>query len=544
MDVFSQITKQVADIFRKMSLVQRTNLIMLTLVTAGLIVFASYWAGKPEYALLYSNLGQQDAASIVQKLDELKIEHKVEGNAVYVPSKAVYDARLQLASNGLPQGSGVGYEIFGKSNFAMTDYMQQLNYKRALEGELSRTISSLNGIRGCRVHLAIPKKGLFDEEQTKPTASVVLDMASSAGLSKAQVGGIVHLVSSSVEGLSPTSVSVIDSRGNLLYGSGDDGAGTGLSSSQFEAKKNVENYLEKKAESMLSTILGQGKVVVRVNAELNFEQVEKTQETYDPEGQVARQETRSEEKEKENSPAAGETKAEGAAAASSTGKNSEKSQEKVTTSYEISKTIARIVSPVGSIKRLNVAVVVEGTYKESAQDAKGTGKKAQTKKEYVARSADEKAMYKKLVMNAVGFNQARGDEIEVSDASFDTSLFETENVAMEGQQNKEFILSLSKQGGILLLFLLAFVFLHSLVKKFSLPSQPVARTASQATPAGGAYAAPAQAMQQRQDVSAGAHPREAHPLPAAQVRSEEDIKNIAAQEPEAVAAVVKEWLSE
>ncbi|MCM8813583.1 MAG: flagellar M-ring protein FliF [Candidatus Omnitrophica bacterium] len=305
MEAILQILRQVSTIFKKMSPIQRTNFALLLSILVIAVVSLTLWASREDYTLLYGNISQRDAAAIKQKLDERKIPHRVQGNAIYVPGKDVYEMRLLLAGEGLPQGDGVGYEIFDKSNFAMTDYMQNLNYKRALEGELSRTISSLRGISGCRVHLAIPKQNIFGQEKDSYTASIVLNVANGAALGKEQIGGIVHLVASSVEGLEPERVTVIDNRGHLLSSVNEDSQ-SGLSAKQLDARKNVEDYLEKKAESMLLAILGPGKAIVRVNAEMNFDKVEKTAEIFDPDSAVPRTEVRTEESVKDSAAAAGE----------------------------------------------------------------------------------------------------------------------------------------------------------------------------------------------------------------------------------------------
>lgn len=547
MDIFTQITRQIADIFKRMSPIQRTNFILLTGIMVILTIAIAVWSGRTDYALLYSNLNAKDAGSIKTKLDELKIETKVEGNSIYVPSSKVYETRLMLANEGLPQGGGVGYEIFGKGNFAMTDYLQQINYKRALEGELSRTINTIKGINNSRVHLALPKKGLFEEQDNRSTASVIIDVGQSYPLTKQQVGGIVHLVSSSVEGLSPDSVSVIDSKGNLLFGDGGaEGGEFGLSSSQLEAKKSVENYLEKKAESMLTTILGPGKAIVRVAATMDFDRIERTNEKFDPEGAVPRVETSTEEQQSETAGAEGVTPGTAVAAGSTAGRSTSKTQAKSQTSYEISKTIERITSSVGNVKKLYVAVVVDGTYK-TIEAAPGEKKPAQ--KEYLPRSAEEKAMYKKLVANAIGIDAARGDEIEVSDASFDTSIFEEQNTAMAAIENKNMMSNTLKQGGTVLVFVVAFIFLFLMLKKVSstLPAAAPAAVPSAVVPdAVAAYkaaAAPSAVKPEGGAVSAE-HAVPGGVRPETPVVTEQDLRTVAQQEPEAVASVVKEWLTE
>ncbi len=533
MNIFLQIYRQIESIFKKMSPMQRTNLILLAAISVVFSAIIIIWASRTDFVLLYSNLNSKDAASIKSKLDELKVENKVEGNSIFVPSKSVYETRLLLAKEGLPQDSTVGYEIFGKGNFIMTDYLQQLNYKRALEGELARTISSLKGITGCRVHLAIPKKGLFEDSEEHTSASVVLNIAQGAPLSKTQIGGIVHLVASSVEGLSPQYVNVIDGRGNLLYGQ-EANSESGLNSSQLDSRQSVESYLEKKAESMLVTILGPGKALVRVNAAMDFNRVEKTEEKYDPEGAVPRTEVSNTESSKESG---GES---GAA-----GKNSEKTQEKVTTNYEISRTISKIVNSVGQVKKLTVSVVVDGTYK--TVESKEGGKKV-TKKEYIARTKEEKDMYKKLVMNAVGFDSQRGDEIEVNDASFDNSNMEQESKMISSAESKDFTFNLVKQVGIIVLFVLAFLFLTTMLKSVTVPVASVAGVAvpRSAKSAGVAVASGAGAnMAAKQHAAnSGFNATVGESLEPVGVGGENDLSFSSNSDVEATVGVVKDWLKE
>lgn len=517
MNIFIQIFRQISDIVKRMSVVQRTNFILLLIVIVSFTVFLSIWAGRTDFALLYSNLNQTDAAAIKGKLDEMKIENRIDGTSVYVPSKRVHETRLLLASEGLPQGSSsVGYELFGSPGLGMTDYMQKLNYKRALEGELSRTINSLNGIKQSRVHLAIPKQSLFKSDNVKPTASVVLDLIQSYPLAKDQIGGIIYLVASSVEQLSPQDVTVIDSRGNLLSRMGQESSAAGLSASQLEARKSVESYLKEKAESMLTAILGPGKALVRVNVAMNFDKKEKTAETFDPEGAVPRSEATTVESSSETNGSA----AEGANNAGQAGKT--KSQEKATTDYEISRTVEKIVSSVGVIRKLSVAVVVDGVYKEVE------GEDGETAKEYVPRTTEEKNMYKRLVKNAVGFDDERGDVIEVSDAAFDTSYFDESSKEMAAFQQKEFIINLVKQGGIIVVFLFALFLLFSMLKKVAV-SAPAPRARSAGV--GGAV-----------NRMAGAE------MPGgyggAQPGLERKVKDTVNKNPDMAADLVNDWLSE
>ena len=538
MDVFAQMLTQLRDIYRKMSPVQRTNLILLVSIVLAFAVAVIMWAGRTDYTLLYANLDPRDAGSIKARLDEMNVEHRVEGMSIYVPAETVYETRLLLANEGLPQGTGVGYEIFGKPGMVMTDYMQKLTYKRALEGELTRTITTLNGIRSARVHLTMPQRSMFREKDTRPTASVVLDMGMTSALDKTQVGGIVHLVASSVEGLRPQDVTIVDSRGNLLSMMQEEGSNLGLSARQTDLVRNVESYLKKKAESMLEPILGRGKAIVQVNAEMNFDKVETTEERFDPESAVARTETRTEESSIERGES-GESAGEGA--------GKEKTREKSTTSYEINRTIEKIMGSVGTIKRLSVAVVVNGAYRLTESDA------GKTTREYTPRTPEEKEMFRKLVMNAVGFSEKRGDTIEVSDAAFDTSQQEEYQAELEAYERKLTMQNAMRTGGAIAGFLLVLALLWMMMKKIAVTSvQSVPLTAR--VPAGsraammryGAEAArgiPAPGTtvsQMLEEDETGTIMAELHK----QAHADDELRNLAKNDPESVAKLLRSWLTE
>jgi flagellar M-ring protein FliF len=550
MDI-NKLFQQVRDIFTKMSPIQRTNFFLLVgivLVFVGMLVM---WAGKENYTILYSRLSSKDAAEIKAKLDEMKVPNKVEDTAIYVDAKQVHEARLALANEGLPQGSGVGYEIFGKPGLVMTDYMQNITYKRALEGELARTISTMAGVRGVRVHLALPKQSLFREEKQEPTASVVLDLSPSFSRSQQNIRGLVHLVASSVEGLSPEKVTVVDSRGGMLSSEYDDSTAVGTTSKQAEIIKAAEADMERKAESMLTTILGPGKAIVRVKASMNFDQVERTEEKYDPESATPRTETRTEEtfSQKDNTATAQvET-------AASAGKSLDKSKEKTTTSYEINRSVERTVTSAGSLKKITIAVVVDGAYK-AVEGAKGK----KPTREYVPRTDAEKEMYKNLVMNAVGFDQARGDTITVSDAAFDNSYFEEQEKETKDEANGAFAMTAVKQGSTVIVILLILFFLLRLVRGFSalpLPGMgqliPEGASFAMAGAAGGsavdraAAALEERKRKQEEEEAAMMDSPEFHlNLGKKHPRSiiENEMRDLVMQDPDTVAQLIRMWLDE
>ncbi|MFN3480469.1 MAG: flagellar basal-body MS-ring/collar protein FliF, partial [Thermodesulfovibrionales bacterium] len=214
-----------------------TFLIILSLVLTSLILTFT-WMQKVDFQILYSNLSEEDAGLIIQKLKDMKIPYRTSDGGIMVPSDKVHELRLQLATQGIPQGGGVGFEVFDKTNFAMTDFVQKLNYRRALQGELSRTIRSLSEVEQCRVHISVPERSLFAREEDRPKASVLIKLKQGRRLSEGQVQGIVHLVASSIEGLDPKDVTVVDSKGEMLTTAGSNIVG--LSNSQLEFQRNYE----------------------------------------------------------------------------------------------------------------------------------------------------------------------------------------------------------------------------------------------------------------------------------------------------------------
>ena len=394
-------------IFNKLSFQQRMLITAIIVVTFVLIGFVMFMFNQTNYSTLYSHLEPEDAAEIVQYLKSQKIPYQLanEGTTIKVPREKLYDVRLSLAAQGIPNSGIVGYEIFDKSNIGMSDFMQKLNYKRALEGELARTISEERGVKSARVQIVIPEKSVFKDEQKKPTASVTLKLKSGAKLSDGNIKAIQHLVASSVEGLQPNDVTVVDTRGHLLSKKYDDAPLPYSESKQYEMKRNIENYLSHKAQSLLETVLGYGNAIVKVNADLDFKRVEKTLESYDPDSQVA----------------ISEQLIKSTQGGKSVGDSSQASTINTITNYELSKTIEKIMEGSGNIKRITVAVVVNGVKKEVKEgDA--------TKTVVEPRSDEELNKLKTIIMQAVGYDQTRNDEISIVSVPFENQMTDNTQV--------------------------------------------------------------------------------------------------------------------
>ncbi|MBF0565394.1 MAG: flagellar M-ring protein FliF [Nitrospirae bacterium] len=430
---------------------------IMTMVLASLILLFS-WSQKTDYQVLFSNLSEQDAGAIVNKLNEMKVPYKITSNSIMVPAPKVYELRLQLAAQGLPVGGGVGFEIFDKTDFQTTDFVQKLNYKRALEGELARTISSLMEVEHARVHLALPEKSLFVKDKDTPTASILIKVKAGRSLSPAQVQGIVHLVSSSIEGLNPNDITIIDNNGNMLTRPSDDMLG--LTTTQLEYQKKYEKDIETAIKDILEPVIGKDKVKVKTNVDLDFSRTEKTEEKYDPEGSVLRSEQSM--KEKSLSAAPGgipgvQSNLPGKAGTQAQGQQSQSQKESDTTNFEISKVTSHTLVSMGNLKKLSAAVLVDGMYRE---------KKGSKEPVYIPRSDDELKRFDDLVKKAIGYNQARGDDVSVVNIQFEPVA--KEEVPVEHRDwAKEIALSAKYLAPLIVAILFYFFIVRPVIKSIS-----------------------------------------------------------------------------
>ncbi|NWF54429.1 MAG: flagellar M-ring protein FliF [Syntrophaceae bacterium] len=437
---------------------RKRNLSIALVLVLSLFGFGSliYWNSKPEYQVLFSNLSTEDAGEMVNKLKEKRIPFQLSSNgtSILVAREQVYDTRLALAAEGLPKGGGVGFEVFDRSNLGATDFVQKLNYQRALQGELSRTIRQIKEVEQARVHIVTPKESLFLEDQKKPSASVLIKTRSGMKLDPGQVEGIVHLVASAVEGLDSGNITVVDTSGKVLFKRNESTLLGQMTTHQLDYQRNIEENLRKKAQGMLEEVLGFNKAIARVSADIDFQQVDITEERFDP-NSVVRSEQKNTEKSSQVSnarTAAGakpetlppakaleekaktvpEAKARTVEPIPLQSNQSERQNE--VRNYEISRVNKRIKSPVGIVKKISAAVIVDGTYKEVA-DAKG--KKG---REYQARSPEEMKSLEAMVKKAIGFDEARGDQVEVINMPFTWSVAEEDSKPAAAEGWKEYIL--------------------------------------------------------------------------------------------------------
>lgn len=382
-------------------------LISVTLVFIMLLI----WLNQEEYAVLYSNLKQQDSASVVEYLKKQNIDYKLKdnGSTILIPKNKVYDVRLEIAGQEILGKGNVGFDIFSKNSIGQTDFVQRINYQRALQGELSATISAIPEIQHARVHLVLPKKSLFVEEETEASASILVELKRGKELTKEQIRSIVNLVATAVEGLSKENITVVDNRGKLLYRSTKDEQELGLSSTQLEYKLNLEKSLARKIENLLYPVVGAGKVLAQVNVELDLSEQNIYKESYDPDTAVIRSEQRVKETSRgtaqaEASKAGPQYQQQGGG--TQTSEETARTQE--TINYEISKQEQRVRIPKGQLSKVTVAVLVDGVYKKG-KDGKLV---------YEPRPDAELDKIKDIVKSAVGFDPKRGDIVEVASMQF------------------------------------------------------------------------------------------------------------------------------
>jgi flagellar M-ring protein FliF len=384
---------------------QQKRLIFIGLPLLGSIAYVAFFIfDRMNYGPLYTNISPQDGAAIVKELEAEKIPYGISsgGSVIEVPRGLIYQTRIKLAGKNVPAGGAVGFEIFEKTPFGISEFTQQVNYLRALQGELSRSINSIAAIQSSRVHLAIPSRSNFLGPEEKPSASVVVDLRPGFHLSPDQVQGIINLVASSVPKLSAEKVTVIDSSGRPLKEIIPVAATTEAERlNQFKIK--YEQELERRIETMLDPVLGPGKIVVRSNALVNLQETQMMKEEFDPDNRVVRSQRRTVDDSgvKPGGAPGVQSNIPGGEATKTADSSSKRSSETVT--YEVGRTTSRISEPRGQVQKISVAVLVDGKYE---------------KDKYISRTAEEMEVIKGMVKRAVGFDPERGDEIEVANVPF------------------------------------------------------------------------------------------------------------------------------
>ncbi len=541
----------------QLPLVRQLGLMVGLAASIAIGVAVALWARTPSYALLYGGLSERDTAQVLEVLQREGVPFKVEAGsgAVLVPASKVHQARLRLAAAGLPKGTGVGFELLEKSSsLGTSQFMEAARYQRALEGELARTISTLANVQAARVHLAMPRRTAFLRDRRKPSASVLLRLYPGRTLEGGQVQAIVHLVSSSVPGLEPGRVTVIDQTGRLLSAR-EDGTGVGLSLRQLEYVQKLERRYARRIEALLEPIVGPGRVRAQVVAEVDFTHVDKTREAYDSDTPALRSEqVEEDERTGETGPGgvpgalSNVPPAPGRPAADQDGQQQAGAQpprsstRRATRNYELNRTISRVRLPAGRLRRLSVAVVLD--HKPASAPAKGKGK-GKGKEEASAAgepySAEEIARITELVKEAVGYDPRRGDSVHVMSAAFQPPP-EPEPLPEPPLWERAWVRdALKALGGALGLALLVFGVLRPVMRSLAQQAPAPAAAGAPALPAGEDGLAPDQ-VQLSGPQAQGQLPG---PPPAVQYEQQvQQARQMVSQDPKVVAQVVKGWVSQ
>jgi flagellar M-ring protein FliF len=476
MDSIKRLLGNIRDRFQALPLTQR--LLIPAVLVAGILAlgFLGFLQDQSDYGVLFTNLSQEDAGVIVDKLKGKKISYQLEGGGttILVPKSEMYELRLLLAGEGLPRGGGVGFEIFDRQELGVTNFVQRLNYQRALQGELARTIAGMPEILEARVHIVTPKESLFREDQKEPSASVAVKLRPGRTLGSEQVDAIVHLVASAVAGLHPSQVTVVDLKGRILSKPEDRLTLHGLSEGQLGLQRQVEASYEDKVQELFDKILGQGKSFVRVSTELDFQKIDLQEETFTPNPELIRSEQKTTERTTRGL-AGGNPEAKfnlnrgtisppppgtgpppltaPAPPKTPTGSGSERYSE--LKNYEINRVVRQVVDSPGKVKRLSLAVVVDGIYQ--GKDNK-----------FSPRNPDEMRRLANLTKKAVGFSAERGDQLEISCAPLAAQALEG-TAALSPREDWGQGLAFSWKIGLLVLLIL--VGLMFLLKRRKAPTK-------------------------------------------------------------------------
>lgn len=493
MDQLKQFIDNLKQKFGALSFNQKAVLGAVTVATVISVSVFSLWLQQEEMGVLFTNLSHEDAGATIDELRKMNVEFELKngGTTILVPENQVLSLRIDLQHKGVITDSVVGFEIFDNTKMTtVTEFMQNVNFKRATEGELTKTIEALQGIQSARVHLVMPKPSIFNKNQNGASASVMVKLGRGVKLDERQVAGIQSLVSSSVQNLEPDNVRVHDTSGAELSAAVQDDE-VGRSETQLELRKEVERHLARKAGTMLDRVLGPGKAVVEVNATLNFEKIESERETFDPQGVV----TRSEERTESVDPGAG-------------------TEENSLTNYEINRTLEHIVAQTGNVTNLMVSVVVDGHYEPGEEGGEPV---------YTPLSENEIGQLRRIVSNAVGLNSVRGDQIEFVNFQFQQG----DPLAGDGF-TPDWIGIVTQYGGKVLMVLLFGILALSLKK--SLCGLLAGSTGDGG--GGGSTAA------------GGGEDEHFEGIPEIDDQIMNEIQEYAAENPERVAEVVQSWVQE
>ncbi|PKO00785.1 MAG: flagellar M-ring protein FliF [Chloroflexi bacterium HGW-Chloroflexi-4] len=452
------IVQQFQAFWKRQKTSEKVTLIALVLAAAILIPILVTWATKTTYAVAFSGLSEADAGAIVEELTTEGISYKLDGSStILVPSDQVYNVRLKMASAGLPQtGTTVGYELFDATSLGMTEFTQKVNYQRAVQGELERTIGSLNAIEAVSVHIVVPEKTLLSSTQKEPTASIMVKTKSGTALDSGQVRAITHLVSASIEGLKSENVVVVDSEGNMLASgatTGSDAAAAAVTDSRRTAELAAAKDIQYKAQQMLDSVLGPDKAIVQANVTLDWTQREVTSQTFDPTPSAIRSSSVTSETYTTNGTTTGGVP--GATSnlptpvATATGGTGSTNYQKTdtTTNYELASTQSHELIEPGQIKQISVSVLVDSITDPTQLN-----------------------VLKNAVSAAVGIDAERGDSLSVESIVFDRTFYTDQVAEMEAASKTSMYIKYGEIGGAVLLFIILLLYVQKLLKNLKLAS--------------------------------------------------------------------------
>ncbi len=508
---------------------QRTVIATVVIGVVAVIVSLVSWANKPEFTVLFTNLDPSIADNMISEIRGESIPYKLEknGRTILVPAANVDELRLTLAGKGMTGALTDGWKVFDGQKIGQTTFMQKINLRRALEGELAKTISQFENIKSCRVHLNLPEGKLFEKENSG-SASVALKLIPGNILNTLQIKGITSLVANSVDGIIANNVVILDSEGKFLNKNTSEDLAFGSVSSQWDLKSSLEKKYKTKVEKIIESIVGANRSVVEVSVDLNFEEIERTAETFDPDNVAIISEERHTE----------------TITSSDTLNNSNQnhSNEDIVANYEINKTTEHYRNQQGDIKKLSVAVAVDGYYRVS-KDGNG-----EQKKDYVARDQSELDQISALVESAVGYTADRGDIVEVKNMQFDRSNIETDNEYIGS------IMSSEMWGGIInkiligLSVLIALFIMRKLLKSTAIIFPELAPAVNTASLTGLGPLESLAAAHQDDDISEDAFIAKLSPEARAKLKAKdkmtEDVVNYAKESPEDAARLIRSWLTQ
>lgn len=463
----SNLINQAGLIWSRLQWSQRLTILVFTLSVLAGLGSLIFFMNRADYQMLFRDLSAEDAQAIAAKLKEDRIDFLVSADGTMIEVAAakqdVDKLRLEVAGAGLARSGRVGYELFDKSQFGMSDFTEQVNYKRALEGELSRTISSLSEISQARVHLVLPKESLFEEKKQDAKASVLVRLSRGLELSQPSISGIVNLVAGAVQGLQPHNVSVVDEKGRVLSRLAPSGHGM-MTELEAGMRTQLEKEMTDKVVSILEPLVGKGKVHANASVELDSNSSEQTEETYSPNPQLILSQQKSEER------VAGGTSTGGVPGTRSnqpgnpntySGTTPERMRQSEITNFEVNKLVRHTVQPKGSIRRISVAVILDHKATFS-RDADG-----KTVASYSPRAQEELDACRELVLAAVGFNAERGDTVTLENMPFFAGLEgqEEESVLPWYVQWRPYLMPAMKYTAFIVLFLVVYLILYRPLRK-------------------------------------------------------------------------------